>query len=231
MPLVERVRGTRCTAEPVLILPSLPPLEEQTFPSSTIRHCWRWSSASRGSKSMILEVSDISVQEIRDSLTAVWEELLNKNNCKQAHHGKQRFLFHLGNYIYIFNWLECPQILKYSARALGEWQKNRREKNCMSCSQKYHGFHCYMWGYSWRARTSFPTRKIPERKNLRCKNSSPVNQETEILWCASLVPFPLLLPPFTLCKWVSTSFWAGKNLFPCSRDNFRGSLEVFPLPA
>lgn len=30
---------------------------------------------------MILEVSDISVQEIRDSLTAVWEELLNKNNC------------------------------------------------------------------------------------------------------------------------------------------------------
>lgn len=124
MPLVERVRGTRCTAEPVLILPSLPPLEEQTFPSGTIRHCWRWSSASRGSKSMILEVSDISVQEIRDSLTAVWEELLNKNNCKQAHHGKQRFLFHLGNYIYIY--LIGWNALRYWNTVPEHWVNDRK---------------------------------------------------------------------------------------------------------
>lgn len=85
---------------------------------------------------------------------------------------------------------------------------------------------------SWQVRTSFPTRKFPERKNLCLKNSSPANQETEISWCALLpcpkhfwVPLPLLFLPFTFYKWVSTSFWAGKNPFPCS---FRGAWRFFP---
>lgn len=88
--------------------PPIPPCHPKTsrhfhqiHPQPTAERCCRWSSASRGSKERILEVSDISVQEIRDSLTAVWEELLKKNNCKQAQRGKQRFLFHLGNYTFI----------------------------------------------------------------------------------------------------------------------------------
>lgn len=75
-------------------------------------------------------MSDISVQEIRDSLTAVWEALLKKNNCKQAHQGKQRFLFRPGNYTYIFfkiGW-NALMYFKHSARALGENDRKTEEK-------------------------------------------------------------------------------------------------------
>lgn len=186
---------------------------------------------------MILEVSDISVQEIRDSLTAVWEELLNKNNCSRLATESRDSSFTLEIiFFFFFNWLECPHILKYNARALGEQQKKEKRKNAWLAHRSTMDFIVTCGVHqrgSWHVRTSFPTRKIPERKNLCLKRSSPVNQETEISQCALLpwamhfqVPFPFPFPPFTLYKRVSTSFWAGKNLFPCSRAGEPGRFSL-----
>lgn len=143
-------------------------------------------------------------------------------------------MIHLG----FFNWSECPHIFKHSARALGERQKNGREKmnNLFTevpwVSLLRVGVH---QRGSWRVKTSFPTRKVPERKNLCLKNSSPVNHETEISWCA-LLPwakhFGCLFPSYSLLLPFTNEcpplFGQGINPFPCSRDNFRGAWRFFP---
>lgn len=157
-------------------------------------------------------MSDISVQEIRDSLTAVWEALLKKNNCKQAHQGKQRFLFRPGNYTYIF--LKLVGMPSCISNTVPEhWVRTtekQKRKNESLVHRSTMGFIVTCGVHqrgSWQVRTSFPTRKFPERKNLCLKNSSPANQETEISWCALLpcpkhfwVPLPLLFLPFTFYK-------------------------------
>jgi len=71
-------------------------------------------------------VSDISAQDIRDSLTTVWEELLNTNNCSslslpeslwlprksETHPSPWKIIF------FFFNWLECLHISYTVARPL-----------------------------------------------------------------------------------------------------------------
>lgn len=75
---------------------------------------------------MLLEVSDISVQEIRDSLTAVWEELLNKNNCSRLTTESRDSSFILEIiYIYFFFLIGCNALI-YSNTVPEHWVDDRK---------------------------------------------------------------------------------------------------------